>query len=258
LDARIAAAPTWVQAEHAGDELILAVNPDRIGTLAGEVVVESQARSVSVRVTAQVDPPMMRAAESAPADRGQHIAGKESPPLVTARSSAGSSPAPTDATPSRRGADERGHYQEHALATWPRRLLARMIDLVPLLIVLLVTRNVIGLVIAVLIDLYNRGYLGGAKGQSWGQRALHLRLVRMTDEQPIGLLAAMVRELAYLLIVLLFAIGVGIVIGLISWGFAIWDARRQTLGDRLMHTVVLTEGPTAPSSSQVPASSQPR
>jgi uncharacterized RDD family membrane protein YckC len=232
------------------------INPDRIGTLIGEVVVESQAGSVSVRVTAQVDPPVARAAESAPADRGQQIAGKETLPHVAAQS-AGSSPAPTDATQSRRGADERGYYQEHALATWPRRLLARMIDWVPLLIVLLVTRNWIGLITAVLMDLYNRGYLEGVKGQSWGQRALHLRLVRMTDEQPIGPLAAIVRELAYLVTVLLFSIGVGVLIGLISWGFAIWDARRQTLGDRLMHTVVLSEGPTAPSGSQVPASSLP-
>jgi uncharacterized RDD family membrane protein YckC len=89
------------------------------------------------------------------------------------------------------------------------------------------------------------------KGRSWGKRALHLRTVRIADMEPIGLAAGISRELVNLLLTIAY------LVGLISWVFAIWDARRQTLGDKIMHTVVLSE-PIERSDSQEGASSQPR
>jgi uncharacterized RDD family membrane protein YckC len=247
LNAQIAAAPTWVQAEHAGDELVLTVNPDRIGTLTGEVVIESQGGSASVRVTAQVDPPMVRAAEPAAGDLGQQLTGTQTPSHRAVGSPAWPSSAPAEATRSRRGAAERGSFQGYALATWPRRLLARMIDWVPPLLVLLLIESSIGLVVALLIDLFNRGYLEGVTGQSWGKRRLHLKVVRMTDKQPIGLRDGIIRELTHLVLTVF-------IVGSIGWVVAIWDARRQTLGDKIMNVVVLW--PAEPSGSQAAASSQ--
>ena len=109
----------------------------------------------------------------------------------------------------------------------------------------------VGLLIALLVDLYNRGYLEGVKGRSWGKRALHLRAVRIADKEPIGLAADISREVVYLFLTIAYFVG------LISWVFAIWDARRQTLGDKIMHTVVLSES-IEPSDSQGAPSSQSR
>jgi uncharacterized RDD family membrane protein YckC len=251
LNAQIAVAPIWVQVQHAGDELILVANTERIGTLTGEVVIESQGGSASVRVTAQVDPPVVQASEPATADLGQYLTGTEIPSRPAEGSSVWPSPA-TDATQSRPEAD---YDQGHTLATWQRRLQARLIDWVPPLIILVAISGGfdagIGLLIALLVDLYNRGYLEGVKGRSWGKRALHLRTVRIADMEPIGLAAGISRELVNLLLTIAY------LVGLISWVFAIWDARRQTLGDKIMHTVVLSE-PIERSDSQEGASSQPR
>jgi uncharacterized RDD family membrane protein YckC len=253
LNAQIAVAPIWVQAQHAGDELILVANTERIGTLTGEVVIESQGGSASVRVTAQVNPPVVQVSEPATADLEQYLTGTETPSRPAEGSSVWPSPA-TDATQSRPEADEPDDDQGHAMATWQRRLQARLIDWVPPLIILVISAGFdagVGLVIALLVDLYNRGYLEGVKGQSWGKRALHLRTVRIADKEPIGLAAGISRELVNLLLTIAY------LVGLISWVFAIWDARRQTLGDKIMHTVVLSE-PTDPSDSQGAAASQPR
>ena len=78
------------------------------------------------------------------------------------------------------------------------------------------------------------GYYMGRTGQSWGKQVLNLRLVRMADGQPMGGGMAFVRDLVHILDGLLCYIG-------FLW--PLWDARRQTLfGDKIMNTVVLSEG----------------
>jgi Bacterial lectin/Caspase domain len=56
LDARVARTPEWVRAELAGDELTLSVDPAVVGSLTGDVVVETRGGPATVRVTARVDP----------------------------------------------------------------------------------------------------------------------------------------------------------------------------------------------------------
>jgi uncharacterized RDD family membrane protein YckC len=84
--------------------------------------------------------------------------------------------------------------------------------------------------IALGLGLYNQVYLQGTTGQSWGKRMLNLKLVGMSDGQPIGPLMAFVRGLAHFVDAIICDIG---------FLFPLWDARRQTLADKIMSTVVL-------------------
>jgi uncharacterized RDD family membrane protein YckC len=126
------------------------------------------------------------------------------------------------------------------LATWRERVGAAIIDAIPYL-ALLGAGAVVGndgdgtygvyLYLFLLAGLawigYNRWLLGG-RGQSWGKRLLGLDLVAEGTEKPIGAGAALVRDLAH-------AADVVSCIGVL---FPLWDAKRQTLGDKLAGTVV--------------------
>jgi len=89
-----------------------------------------------------------------------------------------------------------------------------------------------------LIIAYNRWRLQGKTGRSWGKRALRLKLVRMADKEPIGGRMAFVRDLAHMLDVAICYIGLL---------FPLWDAQRQTLADKIMKTVVISQGKTGSS-----------
>jgi uncharacterized RDD family membrane protein YckC len=118
---------------------------------------------------------------------------------------------------------------------------AGLIDLLSMLIPAVILGQIaVGLdVLAWLaIWLYNSCYLNGTTGQSWGKRALHLKLVRMDDKQLLGTGAALVRGLAHILDIL--TLGVGFLLPL-------WDARRQTLADKVMKTVILSQEKNRPS-----------
>ena len=77
---------------------------------------------------------------------------------------------------------------------------------------------------------YNRWYQAGKTGQSWGKKALGLRLVSEETGQPIGGGMAFVRDLAH------FVDGIICYIGYL---FPLWDAKRQTLADKIVKTVVV-------------------
>jgi hypothetical protein len=69
---------------------------------------------------------------------------------------------------------------------------------------------------------------------------VHLKLVRLADKQPIGAYAAFLRGLAHLLDILTLGIG---------YLFPLWDARRQTLADKVVKTIVISQDRTG---SRVP------
>ncbi|HVD14596.1 MAG TPA: RDD family protein [Actinomycetota bacterium] len=77
---------------------------------------------------------------------------------------------------------------------------------------------------------YNRWYLQGTTGQSWGKRIIGLRLVRMADGQPVGGGMSFVRDVAHTIDGLICNIG---------YLMPLWDDRRQTIADKLLNTVVL-------------------
>jgi uncharacterized RDD family membrane protein YckC len=80
------------------------------------------------------------------------------------------------------------------------------------------------------LAVYNRWYLGGTTGQTWGRRALNIRLVSAQTGQPIGMGMAFVRDLCHF---------VDSIICYIGWLFPLWDQRKQTIADKIVNTVVV-------------------
>ncbi|MDR7278708.1 RDD family protein [Catenuloplanes atrovinosus] len=77
---------------------------------------------------------------------------------------------------------------------------------------------------------YNRWWLTGRTGQSWGRRLVGIRLVGAETEQPIGPLRATVRDFAHILDDLILYVG---------YLMPLWTRKRQTLADKVMGTVVI-------------------
>jgi uncharacterized RDD family membrane protein YckC len=84
--------------------------------------------------------------------------------------------------------------------------------------------------LALVLNAYNRWYLAGKTGQSWGRKVLGIRLVGEQSGQPIGPLLAFARDLAHI---------VDSIICYVGFLFPLWDAKRQTLADKLVKTVVV-------------------
>ncbi|HEV8650539.1 MAG TPA: RDD family protein [Actinomycetes bacterium] len=146
--------------------------------------------------------------------------------------------------------DQPGFYMGRPLASWIQRVGAYLIDgliqAIPA-IILVTPYNLsatdgspsvglgilaaLGWLLSLGIWIYNRWIMQGQTGQSWGKKALNLRLVRMSDGQPIGPLMAFVRDICH------FLDG----ICLVGYIYAAFDARRQTFADKILSTVVLAE-----------------
>lgn len=79
------------------------------------------------------------------------------------------------------------------------------------------------------VAIYNRWIRGGA-GQSIGKKVVGLRLLGEQTGQPIGPGMAFVRDVAHV---------VDSIICYIGWLFPLWDAKKQTLADKIVKTVVV-------------------
>jgi uncharacterized RDD family membrane protein YckC len=77
---------------------------------------------------------------------------------------------------------------------------------------------------------WNYGYRQGTTGSSLGKSVMKVKVVSEVTGQPIGFGMSVVRQLAHL---------VDAVICFIGFLFPLWDAKRQTIADKLMTTVVL-------------------
>jgi uncharacterized RDD family membrane protein YckC len=148
------------------------------------------------------------------------------------------------------GGDQPGFFMGRALANWPQRVGAYLIDNliagIPAFLAALLfnpepgepmsgaTAFVVFLLylVSLGITVYNRWILQGRTGQSWGKQVLKLRLVRMSDGQPIGGGMAFVRDLAHF---------IDAIICYIGFLFPLWYARRQTLSENNLSRVVLSE-----------------
>ena len=130
-----------------------------------------------------------------------------------------------------------GGYQADYYANWLQRAGAYLIDLVPVWLLIVIgkaTGSAAVLDLFVLIGLgvtaYNRWYMAGKTGQSWGKKALHLTLIGEVTGQPIGGGMAFLRDLCHF---------IDSIICYVGWLFPLWDAKRQTLADKIMRTVVI-------------------
>ena len=126
-------------------------------------------------------------------------------------------------------------------AHWIRRVVGHVIDVAvpaPFFIIAAFMENAAdrrpayaGLIaLGLLISAYNRLYLAGTTGQSWGRRAVGVRLVGARTGEPVGFIKALFREIAHLLDSLTLNLG---------YLLPLWTSKRQTIADMVARTVVL-------------------
>ena len=120
-------------------------------------------------------------------------------------------------------------------ASWLQRVGAYLIDVAPIVILEIIFSRVLVLYVLILIaslgwTIYNRWYQAGTTGQSLGKKVLKLRLVSEETGQPIGMLMAFVRVICHI---------IDSVICFIGYLFPLWDAKRQTIADKIVKTVVI-------------------
>jgi uncharacterized RDD family membrane protein YckC len=77
---------------------------------------------------------------------------------------------------------------------------------------------------------YNRWYQQGKTGQSWGKKALGIRLVSEQSGQPIGVGMAFGRDIVHILD------GLPCYIGYL---WPLWDQKKQTFADKILKTIVV-------------------
>jgi uncharacterized RDD family membrane protein YckC len=130
-----------------------------------------------------------------------------------------------------------GYGSPDNYANWLQRVGAYLIDVIPIAVlegIGLATRSTaiyfLFILLAIGVSAYNRWFQAGKTGQSWGKRALGISLISETTGQPIGAGMAFVRDICHI---------VDGVICYIGFLFPLWDAKRQTLADKIMKTVVV-------------------
>jgi len=92
---------------------------------------------------------------------------------------------------------------------------------------------------------WNYGYRQGTTGSSIGKSVMKFKVVSEKTWQPIGFGLSIVRQLAHI---------VDAIICYIGYLFPLWDAKRQTLADKIMTTVCVPLNPQPPPSG--PGSTQ--
>jgi uncharacterized RDD family membrane protein YckC len=119
---------------------------------------------------------------------------------------------------------------------WIHRVGAYLIDVAPVIvldIIILPAQNTaltfLFSIIALGYTIWNRWIMGG-QGQSLGKKVVGMRLVSEQTGQPIGTLNAFLRDICH------FVDGIICYVGFL---FPLWDAKRQTLADKIMRTVVV-------------------
>jgi uncharacterized RDD family membrane protein YckC len=87
------------------------------------------------------------------------------------------------------------------------------------------------------LGLWNRIFLDGTTGRSLGRQVTGTRLVGLATGRPIGMPTAFVRQIAH------FLDHLPCVCAPVGFFMPLWDARRQTIADKIMNTVVVRETP---------------
>jgi uncharacterized RDD family membrane protein YckC len=88
---------------------------------------------------------------------------------------------------------------------------------------------VLGFVVMLVIQLWNRVFRQGRTGQSIGKKVAGIRLVEGRTGQPVGAGMAFVRELLHVLDGAFY----------IGYLWPLWDPKRQTFADKILDTLVV-------------------
>jgi uncharacterized RDD family membrane protein YckC len=84
--------------------------------------------------------------------------------------------------------------------------------------------------LAIIYAIWNYGYRQGTTGSSIGKSIMKFKIVSEKTGQPIGFGMSIVRQLAHL---------IDSAICYIGYLFPLWDAKRQTIADKIIATVAL-------------------
>ncbi len=88
----------------------------------------------------------------------------------------------------------------------------------------------LSVVIGLAYIVWNYGYRQGTTGSSIGKGIMKFKVVGEATGQPIGFGLSIVRQLAHI---------VDGIICYIGYLFPLWDAKRQTIADKIMKTICL-------------------
>jgi len=96
------------------------------------------------------------------------------------------------------------------------------------------TLGVVAFLLSVLVGLaymvWNYGYKQGTTGSSIGKSIMKFKVVSEQTGQPVGFGTSVVRQLAHF---------VDAIICYVGYLFPLWDAKRQTIADKLIKTICL-------------------
>jgi uncharacterized RDD family membrane protein YckC len=96
--------------------------------------------------------------------------------------------------------------------------------------------------------IWNWGYRQGTTGQSIGKSVMKFKVISEKTGQPIGFGLSIVRQIAHVVDSLVCYIG---------WLFPLWDAKRQTLADKIMSTICMPAEQAALNPQPLPLPPQP-
>ena len=138
------------------------------------------------------------------------------------------------------------------LADWPQRAIGIIIDwaflvviwIVGYIIVVILSQisGALGALFFLVLWLFElvswlyMGYLVGTNGRSPGMAIMGLKCIADESGQIIGGGTGVIRSICHI---------VDSIICYIGWLFPLWDVKRQTIADKIMKTVVLTDQPKA-------------
>ncbi|MFT4109014.1 RDD family protein, partial [Propionicimonas sp.] len=125
------------------------------------------------------------------------------------------------------------------LAEWPKRALGGLVDYVAAGVVIAIVVNILsnissglGTVVNIILSVGWMCYLGyksGTTGVTFGRSIAKTKLVAESG-QPLGVTNGIIRQFAHI---------IDSIICYIGWLFPLWDAKKQTLADKIMKTVVI-------------------
>lgn len=95
--------------------------------------------------------------------------------------------------------------------------------------------------------IWNWGYRQGTTGQSIGKSVMKFKVISEKTGQPIGFGLSIVRQIAH---------AVDSIVCYIGWLFPLWDAKRQTLADKIMTTICVPAGQAALNPQPLPPNQQ--
>jgi len=119
---------------------------------------------------------------------------------------------------------------------WIHRVGGYLVDIGPVIVLDFIFIPVHNAALTLLFSLVALGYtiwnrwIMGGQGQSLGKKVVGMKLVSEETGQPIGTLNAFLRDICH------FVDGIICYVGFL---FPLWDAKRQTLADKIMRTVVV-------------------